>query len=94
MSMERKTVASVIGLLSIITSSPFWIELALGLAMGRVPGWIDIGVMGWVAGWMFGLLLASIATILWPKRWWWVLLVPVISFLGVFVLVSVGHVDW
>ena len=83
--MNRKTVANVIGVLSIISSSLFWIELALGVVMGRVPGWINVGVIGWVVGMISGLLLAGIATFLWPKRWW-LLLVPVISFLAVLVV--------
>jgi hypothetical protein len=94
MSTVRKTVASVIGLLSTVASLAFWIEVGLGIAMGRVPGWINIGVVGWVAGWMLGLVLAGVATILWPKRWWLALPIPVLSFLAALAAVSVSHVNW
>ncbi len=91
MGIDRKTLASAIGLLSIVSSLAFWIEMALGQALGRVPGWIDMGLDGWAAGWVLGLLLAGVATILWPKRWWLALFVPVLSFFAAFV--SVSHVD-
>jgi len=93
MDPQRKTIASVIGILSIVSSLVFWIETAMAKALGRVPGWIDVGLDGWVAGWVFGLLLAVFAAFLWPKRWWLALLVPVLSFFAAF-FASMGHVEW
>jgi hypothetical protein len=77
MSPDRKALAStIIGVLSIVCSLAFWIELLLMLAVGQLPAWFPIGL----AGWALGLLLACVATILRPKRWWVALLVPLVSF--------------
>jgi hypothetical protein len=92
--MNRKALANTIGLLSIVSSSALWIEIALGKALRHVPAWIDIGLNGWLAGWVIGLLLAIVATTLWPRRWALVLLFPVLSFLSALALVSWSHVEW
>lgn len=92
--MDRKTLASVIGLSSVVSSSTIWMELAVGRLIGHVPGWMNIGVDGWVAGWMLGFLLAAVATALWPRRWWPALFFPVISFAAALGLISFSHVEW
>lgn len=92
--MDRKTLASVIGLSSLVSSSAIWMEVAVGQLSGHVPGWMDIGVRGWVAGWVLGFLLAAVATFLWPRRWWPVLFFPLASFVGALALISVSRVEW
>jgi hypothetical protein len=89
MGPDRKALAStIIGVLSIVCSLAFWIELLLMFALGQLPAWLPIGL----AGWVLGLLLACVATILRPKRWWVALLVPVLSFvIAVFVFFSNPH---
>jgi hypothetical protein len=84
MGADRKAVVSTtIRVLSIVCSLAFWIELLLMFAVGELPAWFPIGL----AGWALDLLLACIATILRPKRWWVALLVPVLSFVIAFFFV-------
>jgi hypothetical protein len=89
----RNILANIIGILSVLCSLTFWIEIAVTRIAGQTPTWLDIGLNGWLTGWSMGLLLSIGAAGL-KRRWAFAVPLPVLSFLAAVAAVNWKTVQW
>jgi hypothetical protein len=90
----RKVFANVVGSAGILCSFAFWVEVCVAKIVGYTPGWLDMGVIGWLTGWMLGIVLAVTAVALGSRKWAYATILPFVSFFAAVASIDWPHVQW